>query len=148
MLNKAILYGRLVADPELRHTPGGVAVSNFRLAVDRDFRDKQSGERKTDFINVVAWRQLGEFVSRSFQKGQLALTEGRLQNTEYTDKNGVRHTNLELVAENVWFGDSKKDSAPKTSYGGRYAPPAFSEIPSNEPLPFEMGGNPFDQLPL
>lgn len=148
MLNKVILHGRLVADPELRHTPNGVAVCNFRVAVDRDFKDKQTGERKADFVNVVGWRQTAEFVSRSFVKGQLVLVEGRLQNNEYTDKNGVRHTTLEVDADDVYFGDSKKDGAPKTSYGGQYAPPSFPEIPSNEPLPFEMGGNPFDQLPL
>lgn len=147
MLNKAILHGRLVADPELRHTPGGVAVGSFRVAVDRDFKDKQTGERKADFINVVTWRQTAEFVSRSFVKGQLVLVEGRLQNTEYTDKNGIRHITLELVADSVYFGDSKKDGAPKTSYGGQYAPPPFPEIPGDEPLPFEMGGNPFDRLP-
>ena len=83
MLNKIFLQGRLVADPELRHTQSGVAVASFRLAVDRDFKDRETGERKADFFNVVAWRQTGEFVSRFLAKGRLALVEGTLQNREY-----------------------------------------------------------------
>ncbi|MEG1431301.1 MAG: single-stranded DNA-binding protein, partial [Oscillospiraceae bacterium] len=79
MLNKIFLQGRLVADPELRHTTGGIAVTSFRMAVDRDFKDKETGEKKADFINVVAWRQTGEFVSRFFTKGRMAIVEGRLQ---------------------------------------------------------------------
>ena len=79
MLNKIFLQGRLVADPELRHTQNGVAVASFRLAVDRDFKDRETGERKADFINVVAWRQTGEFVSRFLTKGRLAVVEGKLQ---------------------------------------------------------------------
>ena len=77
MLNKIFLQGRLVADPELRHTQNGVAVASFRLAVDRDFKDRETGERKADFINVVAWRQTGEFVSRFLTKGRLAVVEGK-----------------------------------------------------------------------
>ena len=83
MLNKIFLQGRLVADPELRHTQSGVAVASFRLAVDRDFKDRETGERKADFFNEVAWRQTGECVSRFLAKGRLALVEGTLQNREY-----------------------------------------------------------------
>lgn len=108
MLNKTFLQGRLVADPELRHTTTGVAVATFRLAVDRDFKDKQTGERQADFINVVAWRQTGEFVSRYFSKGRMAIVEGKLQSRTY-DKDGVRHYITEVVADNVYFGDSKRD---------------------------------------
>ena len=88
MLNKIFLQGRLVADPELRHTQNGVAVASFRLAVDRDFKDRETGERKADFINVVAWRQTGEFVSRFLTKGRLAVVEGKLQTRDYTDRDG------------------------------------------------------------
>ena len=123
MLNKIFLQGRLVADPELRHTQNGVAVASFRLAVDRDFKDRETGERKADFINVVAWRQTGEFVSRFLTKGRLAVVEGKLQTRDYTDRDGNRRYATEVVADNVYFGDSKKDSetsdnasAPATGY--------------------------------
>lgn len=92
MLNKIFLQGRLVADPELRHTQNGVAVASFRLAVDRDFKDRETGERKADFINVVAWRQTGEFVSRFLTKGRLAVVEGKLQTRDYTDRTATAGT--------------------------------------------------------
>lgn len=150
MLNRAILYGRLVADPELRHTPNGVAVGNFRMAVDRDFKDRDTGERKTDFINVAVWRHTAEFVSRSFAKGQLILVEGRLQTNEFTDKNGVKRTSLEVVADNCWFGGPKSDTKTAQSNGGQYAPPAFVDLPPDDSLPFDMDVPPFpfEQLPL
>ena len=88
MLNKIFLQGRLVADPEMRHTPSGVAVATLRLAVDRDFKDRETGEKKADFINVVAWRNTAEFVSRYFNKGRMAIVEGRLQMRDWTDKDG------------------------------------------------------------
>ena len=88
MLNKIILMGRLTRDPELRHTQTGTAVASFSLAVDRDFKDKATGDRTTDFIDVVAWRQTGEFVSRYFTKGRMAVVEGRLQIRDWTDKEG------------------------------------------------------------
>ncbi len=126
MLNKIFLQGRLVADPEMRHTPSGAAVTSFRLAVDRDFKDKETGEKKADFINVVAWRQTGEFVSRYFQKGRMAVVEGRLQIRDYTDKDGNKRTAAEVVADNVYFGDSRKDaegqSAPSSFGGSPYSP--------------------------
>ena len=92
MLNKIFLQGRLVADPEMRHTPSGVAVTTLRLAVDRDFKDRETGEKKADFVNVVAWRATAEFVSRYFTKGRMAIVEGRLQMRDWTDsqdKNGA-----------------------------------------------------------
>ena len=124
MLNKIFLQGRLVADPELRHTQNGIAVASFRLAVDRDFKDRETGERKADFINIVAWRQTAEFVSRFLTKGRLAIVEGKLQTRDYTDRDGNRRYATEVVADNVYFGDSKRDSesggsyASGSSYGG------------------------------
>ena len=116
MLNKIFLQGRLVADPELRHTQSGVAVASFRLAVDRDFKDRETGERKADFINIVAWRQTGEFVSRFLTKGRMAIVEGKLQIRDYTDRDGNRRYSTEVIADNVYFGDSRRDSE------GGYAP--------------------------
>ena len=110
--------GRLVADPELRHTQSGVAVASFRVAVDRDFKDRETGERKADFINIVAWRQTGEFVSRYFSKGRMAVVEGKLQVREYNDRDGNRRYATEVVADNVYFGDSRRDG----ENGGGYAP--------------------------
>ena len=118
MLNKIFLQGRLVADPELRHTPSGVAVASFRIAVDRNYKDRETGERKADFINVVAWRQTGEFVSRFFSKGRMAIVEGELQTRDYTDRDGNRRYATEVVASNVYFGDSRRDG----DGGGSYAP--------------------------
>ena len=145
MLNKIFLQGRLVADPELRHTQSGVAMASFRLAVDRDFKDRETGERKADFINVVAWRQTGEFVSRFFTKGRMAVVSGRLQMRNWTDKEGNKRTSAEVVADNVYFGDSKRDGAPAGDYAapmGGYAAPvsttsSFSEIEDEDgDLPF------------
>ena len=109
MLNRIIIMGRLTRDPELRHTQTGTAVASFSLAVDRDFKDKSTGERTTDFIDVVAWRQTGEFVSRYFTKGRMAVVEGRLQIRDWTDKEGGKRRSAEVVADNVYFGDSKRD---------------------------------------
>ena len=147
MLNKIFLQGRLVADPEMRHTPSGVAVTSLRLAVDRDFKDRETGEKKADFINVVAWRATAEFVSRYFTKGRMAVVEGRLQMRDYTDRDGNRRTAAEVVADNVYFGDSNKDGGNRSgggSYGGSYdnsyQQPSgdFSEIPDDDAgeLPF------------
>ena len=109
MLNKIFLMGRLTRDPELRRTQTGTPVASFSLAVDRDFKDKSTGERATDFIDVVAWRQTGEFVSRYFTKGRMAVVEGRLQMRDWTDKDGNKRRSAEVVADNVYFGDSKRD---------------------------------------
>ena len=132
MLNKIFLMGRLTRDPELRRTQTGTPVASFSLAVDRDFKDKSTGERSTDFIDVVAWRQTAEFVSRYFTTGRMAVVEGRLQIRDWTDKDGNKRRTAEVVADNVYFGDSRRDgetggySAPAApSYGG-YSAPASS----------------------
>ena len=116
MLNHIVLMGRLTKDPELRHTNAGTAVAAFSLAVERDFKDKSSGKRQTDFIDVVAWRNTGEFVSRYFTKGRQAVVEGRLQMRDWTDKHGNKRRSAEVIADNVYFADSNKrdDSAPAT----------------------------------
>lgn len=137
MLNKVFLQGRLVADPELRHTQSGTAVATFRLAVDRDFKDKESGEKKTDFINVVAWRHTGEFVSRFFTKGRMALVEGRMQIREYTDRDGIKRYATDVVAANVYFGDSKRDG------DDRERAPATTDAYSSS---YQVGGNYQDQF--
>ena len=109
MLNHIVIMGRLTRDPELRRTQSGVAVTSFTLAVDRDFQNRDSGERQTDFIDVVAWRQTGEFVSKYFAKGRMAVVSGRLQLRDWTDKDGNKRRSAEVVADNVYFGDSKRD---------------------------------------
>ena len=119
MLNKIILMGRLTRDPELRRTGSGTAVTSFSLAVDRDFKS-QSGEKETDFIDIVAWRSTAEFVSKYFTKGRMAVVEGRLQIRDWTDRDGGKRRSAEVVADNVYFGDSKRDGA--GDYG---APPAY-----------------------
>ena len=117
MLNHIVIMGRLARDPELRHTQSGTPVASFRLAVDRDFKDKNTGERGTDWIDVVAWRATGEFVSRYFTKGRMAVVEGRLQMRDWTDKEGNKRRSAEVVADNVYFGDSRRDGD-----GGGYSP--------------------------
>ncbi|MBQ2601816.1 MAG: single-stranded DNA-binding protein [Oscillospiraceae bacterium] len=116
MLNHIVIMGRLTRDPELRHTQSGVAVASFRLAVDRDFQSRDGGDRQADFIDVVAWRQTGEFVSKYFAKGRMAVVSGRLQTREWTDKDNNRRTAYEIVADNVYFGDSKRDGDSSGSY--------------------------------
>ena len=121
MLNKIILMGRLTRDPELRRTGSGTAVTSFSLAVDRDFKS-QSGEKETDFIDIVAWRNTAEFVSKYFTKGRMAVVEGRLQIRDWTDKDGGKRRSAEVIAENVYFGDSKRDGDTSNTYTGGYAP--------------------------
>ncbi|MCD8383058.1 MAG: single-stranded DNA-binding protein [Clostridiales bacterium] len=118
MLNRIILMGRLTRDPELRRTQSGVAVASFSLAVDRDFADKSTGTRATDFIDIVAWRGTAEFVSKYFSKGRMAVVEGRLQIRDWQDRDGNKRRSAEVVADNVYFGDSKRDSD-GGSYGNR-----------------------------
>ena len=117
MLNRIIIMGRLTRDPELRHTQTGTPVASFTLAVDRDFKDRNTGEKGTDFIDVVAWRQTAEFVSRFFTKGRMAVAEGRLQIRDWKDRDGNNRRSAEVVADNVYFGDSKRDR----ENGGGYA---------------------------
>ena len=122
MLNHITLMGRLTRDPELRRTGSGVAVASFTIACDRDFTDKQSGEKKTDFIDCVAWRSTGEFISKYFAKGRMIVVDGRLEIREWTDKDGNKRRNAEIIVDNAYFGDSKRDTE-ETTYGG-YASPA------------------------
>ena len=113
MLNRIILMGRLTHDPELRHTNSNIPVCSFSIACDRDFKNDK-GEKETDFIDVVAWRSTGEFVSKYFTKGRMAIIEGRLQMREYTDKDGNKRRTAEVVADNVYFGDSKPNGGQAT----------------------------------
>ena len=107
MLNQITVAGRLTHDPEMRHTANGTAVASFALAVDRDYTSKDSGERETDFVDIVAWRGTAEFVSKYFTKGRMAIVEGRLQIHPWTDQEGAKRFSTEIVAEHVYFGDSK-----------------------------------------
>ena len=119
MLNHIVIMGRLTRDPELRRTGSGVAVASFSLAVDRDFGGRDGGERETDFIDCVAWRHTGEFVSKYFTKGRMAVVSGRLQIRSWTDKEGNKRRTAEVVADNVYFGDSRRDGDNAgASYGG------------------------------
>ena len=124
MLNHIVIMGRLTRDPELRRTGSGVAVASFTVAVDRDFGGRDGGEKETDFIDCVAWRQTGEFVSKYFTKGRMIVVSGRLQIRSWTDKDGNKRRTAEVVADNVYFGDSKRDnndggnSYGNNNYGG------------------------------
>lgn len=132
MLNRIVLMGRLVKDPELRRTGSGTAVTSVTLAVDRDFKE-QDGTRKADFIDVVAWKGTAEMLAKYFTKGRMAVVEGRLQLRDWTDKEGNKRRTAEIVANNVYFGDAKRDdSAPAQSepQGG------FREIADDGDLPF------------
>lgn len=127
MLNKIFLMGRLVADPEAKQTPSGVPVTTFRIAVDRDFKNKQTGEKEADFVTIVAWRGTAEFVAKYFTKGRMAVVEGRLQMRDWTDKDGNKRTSAEVVADNVYFGDSKRDSDGGGSYSPGYRQGGFGQ---------------------
>ena len=119
MLNHIVIMGRLTRDPELRRTGSGIAVASFRVAVDRDYAPKDGGERKTDFIDCVAWRQTGEFISKYFTKGRMIVVEGRLEMRDWTDTDGNKRTSAEINVDNAYFGDSKRDGDNgNASYGG------------------------------
>ena len=130
MLNHIVLMGRLTRDPELRHTGSGVAVASFALAVDRDFQSRDTQEKAVDFIDIVAWRNTAEFVSKYFSKGRMAVVSGRLQIRNWTDKEGNKRRSAEVVADNVYFGDSKRDGAATGGYsefgGSSFQAPAQS----------------------
>ena len=138
MLNQIVIMGRLTRDPELRRTGSGIAVTSFTLAVDRDFSGKDSGEKETDFIDCVAWRQTGEFVSKYFTKGRMAVVTGRLQIRGWTDKDGNKRRTAEVIADSVYLGDSKKESDSGSSYGGNsynapgYNAPGYAGPPHND----------------
>lgn len=133
MLNHIVIMGRLVRDPELRRTGNGIAVASFTVAVDRDFKSGENGKKETDFIDCVAWRNTGEFVSKYFSKGAMIVVSGRLQGRSWTDKDGNKRKTMEIVAENCYFGESKKDtgrtndsSAPGGYPTGNYAPENYA----------------------
>lgn len=138
MLNRIVVMGRLTRDPELRYTQSNTPVASFTLAVDRDFSGKDGGEKQTDFIDCVAWRQTGEFVSKYFAKGSMAVVSGRLQSRKWQDNQGNNRTNWEVNADNVYFGESKKDNSTHTapayqstatSYGN------YTPAPNTAPTP-------------
>ena len=118
MLNHITIMGRLTRDPELRRTGTGIAVASFSVAVDRDFSGRDGGEKETDFIDCVAWRQTGEFVSKYFTKGSMIVVSGRLQIRSWTDKDGNKRRTAEVVADNVYFGESRRSNEGNSSYGG------------------------------
>ena len=115
-LNHICIMGRLTRDPELRRTGTGVAVTNFTIAVDRAYNPKDGGEKKTDFVDCIAWRSTGEFVAKHFTKGRMAIVSGRLEIREWTDKDGNKRRNAEVVADSVYFGDSKKSEQGDSTY--------------------------------
>lgn len=154
MLNNVVLMGRLTADPELRHTPNGIAVTSFTLAVGRSY-SKAGSERATDFIDIVAWRNTAEFVSRYFTKGQLVAVEGSIQTRTYQDKDGNNRKAFEIVASNVHFAEAKReqngsynnyDKGPSATYYQQSENTMssfdngnvddFREIPTDDDLPF------------
>ena len=136
MLNKIFIMGRLTRDPELRHTQSGTAVASFSLAVDRDFKE-QDGSRATDFIDCVAWRSSAEFVDKYFSKGRMAVVEGRLQIRDWTDKDGNKRRSAEVVADSVYFGDSKRDGGDTVQSEPQSEPQSgFSEVEDDGDLPF------------
>ena len=162
MLNHITIMGRLTRDPELRRTGSGIAVASFTVAVDRDFGGRDGGERETDFIDCVAWRQTGEFVSKYFTKGSMIVVSGRLQIRNWTDKDGNKRRTAEVVADNCYFGESKRSSegsgsygsyGNNASYGGSYAAPApsyggYSAPAANPASDFAMLDDDDAQLPF
>ena len=133
MLNHITLMGRMTRDPELRSTGNDMLVANFTLAVDRDYKPSDGGERQTDFINCVAWRGTAEFVSKYFQKGSMAVVSGRLQIRDWTDKDGNKRRNAEVLAESIYFGEAKRSDSPQAPA----AAPQFEEVGEEDgELPF------------
>lgn len=124
MLNHITIMGRLTRDPEMRRTGSGIAVTSFTVAVDRDYSGKDGGEKKVDFIDCVAWRQTGEFISKYFAKGRMIVVDGRLELRDWTDKDGNKRRSAEINVSSAYFGDSKKDGAAsqQPAYSGYQAP--------------------------
>ena len=133
MLNHIVIMGRLTRDPELRRTGSGIAVASFTVAVDRDFGGRDGGEKETDFIDCVAWRQTGEFLSKYFTKGSMIVVSGRLQIRNWTDKEGNKRRSAEVVADNVYFGDSKRDSADGGFNQSQGYAQSFNQVPQQQP---------------
>lgn len=135
MLNHIVVMGRMVRDPELRRTQSGTAVASFTLAVDRDYASNDGGEKATDFIDCIAWRQTGEFVSKYFAKGRAAVVSGRLQVRTWTDNNGNKRKTAEIVADNVYFADSKNTAGNDENRNtGAYVSPAAPVPPAQMPI--------------
>ena len=150
MLNHITIMGRFVRDPELRRTSSGIAVACFTLAVDRDFKSSNGGDKEVDFIDCVAWRQAGEFVSKYFTRGRMAVVSGRLQIRSWTDKDGNKRRTAEVVADNVYFADSKSENASagtQQSVPASYGTPAYS-APSYPTSDFAMLEDDDAQLPF
>lgn len=152
MLNHITIMGRLTRDPELRRTGTGIAVASFTLAVDRDFKSGNSSEADVDFIDCVAWRQAGEFVSKYFSRGRMAVVSGRLQIRSWTDKDGNKRRIAEVNADNVYFADSKKDGVsdntqPAASAPASYGTPAYG-APNYPASDFQMLDDDDAQLPF
>ena len=153
MLNHITLMGRLTRDPELRRTGSGVAVASFSIAVDRDFGGRDGGEKKTDFIDCVAWRQTGEFISKYFTKGRMIVVDGRLEMRDWTDKEGNKRRSAEVIVANAYFGDSKRDGDGGSSYSGSsFSAPAGGfggySAPSSSASDFAMLEDDDAQLPF
>ena len=145
MLNHITIMGRLTRDPELRRTGSGVAVASFTVAVDRDFGGRDGGEKETDFIDCVAWRQTGEFVSKYFTKGRMAVVSGRLQIRSWNDKDGNKRRTAEVVADNCYFGDSKQQETNTGFVQNEFVPLAISNTPASD---FPMLDDDDAQLPF
>ena len=149
MLNHIVIMGRLVQDPVLRTTQSGVNVASFTVAVDRDFAGRDGSDRQTDFIDCVAWRQTGEFVSKYFQKGRMIVVSGRLQSRKWQDRDGNNRTNWEIQADNVYFGDSKRDSEnnsfSQSSYTSQNNYSGFNSANQNAAVP-QVAPSPYEEL--
>ena len=130
MLNHITIMGRLTRDPELRYTQSQVPVASFTIACDRDFGGRDGGDKQTDFIDCVAWRQTGEFVSKYFTKGSMAVVSGRLQIRDWTDRDGNKRRSAEVVADNVYFGESKRSRDEGGYSAGGYQRPAAAPAPA------------------
>ena len=166
MLNHIVIMGRLTRDPELRYTQSNTPVAGFSVAVDRDFGGRDGGEKQTDFIDCTAWRQTGEVVSKYFHKGSMIVVSGRLQSRRWEDRDGNKRTNWEIVADNVYFGESRRDSnagdnsyssrntdsyssRSADSYGGQtYSAPSRNTAPSSQVGGFEDLGEDDGELPF
>lgn len=142
MLNHITIMGRLTRDPELRKTGTGVSVASFTIACDRDFADKVTNQKETDFIDIVAWKNTADFVSKFFTKGRMAVVSGRLQIRSWNDKDGNKRKTAEIIADSVYFGDSKADTETKYSYADTEAPKTYAQD-SFDVLPGTDEGLPF-----
>lgn len=138
MLNTIVLMGRLTSDPDLRTTTSNISVASFTLAVERNFADKSTGNRETDFIDIVAWRSTAEFVNRYFRKGQLVCVQGSLQSRKWQDKDGNNRVSWEVQAENVYFAESKPatHNAAPTEQTEQATTGDYLQIPNDDDLPF------------